>query len=331
MLHHRYFKSVSLIVFLLLASCATPTTTPSNSNLQVNPPTSQSPKPVAETIRMNNCGGKADAKQTAERFYAVTVEGELSIGVSAEVVKAQVGAKYVSSSGTSKKQELIAPAGTNMEFILLWTEDVKTGTVTVEGKSGQATYQVKTPVSVELQSSKDLGCGGQPNTQPTPTPIPPTLTSTKVPPALQPTAVPISPSATIQPTSNVPQGNNLKSRSEMLVTYNSIYNQQGWCSLWTKLSEDNLVKGNCPTLVLQWGREDIDTSNGKVNLLTGLQMRLVGNLEVRYPTCVTFGEAKYTGGIVKPWIHNDFIATNLTMQNDSVFSLFFRCDNAWSP
>ncbi|MBI4739132.1 hypothetical protein HY772_06255 [Candidatus Woesearchaeota archaeon] len=206
MLHHRYFKSVSLIVFLLLASCATPTTTPSNSNLQVNPPTSQSPKPVAETIRMNNCGGKADAKQTAERFYAVTVEGELSIGVSAEVVKAQVGAKYVSSSGTSKKQELIAPAGTNMEFILLWTEDVKTGTVTVEGKSGQATYQVNTPISVELSSSKDLRCGGsltQLTTQPAPTPIP-IPTSTKVPPTQQPLAA--TQSAPVQITSVATEG-----------------------------------------------------------------------------------------------------------------------------
>lgn len=123
----------------------------------------------------------------------------------------------------------------------------------------------------------------------------------------------------------------LKSRAEMLVLYNSIYDQQGWCDLWSRLIEDSLVKGTCPSLILQWAREDVDTSTGKVNLITGLQMRADGDLEVHYPGCVTFGQANYTGGTIKPWIHNDFIATNITMYADSVLSLFFRCDNAWTP
>jgi len=140
-----------------------------------------------------------------------------------------------------------------------------------------------------------------------------------------PTPVVISPVSSSQPATV------LKSRAEMLVLYNSIYDQQGWCGLWNRLVEDKLVKGTCPSLVLQWAREDVDTSSGKVNLITGLQMRAADDLEVRYPTCVTFGQAKYTGGTIKPWIHNDYIATNVTMHTESVFSLFFRCDNAWSP
>ena len=123
-----------------------------------------------------------------------------------------------------------------------------------------------------------------------------------------------------------------KSRAEMLVIYDSIYNQDGWCSLWDRLIDDGLVSGECPTNVLQFVFEDVTTSNGTVNLLTGLQMSASNDTDIYYQTCATFdNNAQYTGGSVEPWVSNDFIGTNTTLHTGSVFTMYFRCDNAWSP
>ena len=87
---------------------------------------------------------------------------------------------------------------------------------------------------------------------------------------------------------NLASQNPVKSRAEMLVDYDSIYNQQGWCSLWDRLIDDGLVKGRCPSNVLQLVFEDVPTSNGSVNLLTGLQMSASNDTEIYYQACATF-------------------------------------------
>lgn len=165
----------------------------------------------------------------------------------------------------------------------------------------------------------------------------PAVTPTPFMPQVAPTNTLVAPATATtqqvtQQSASVPTpASTVKSRAKMLVIYDSIYREQGWCSLWNKLMEDNLVKGSCPSAVLQWVHENVDTLNGTENLLTGLQMRTTSDIEVSYPACVTFDAANYTGGTVEPWISNDYIGTNLTMHADSVFTLFFRCDNAWSP
>ena len=124
----------------------------------------------------------------------------------------------------------------------------------------------------------------------------------------------------------------LKSRAEVLVEYNSIYQEDGWCSLWDRLIDDGMVNGECPVNVLQWVYEDVDTPSGSVNLLSGLQMSASNDTEIHYQACAVFDDnAEYTGGSVEPWINDDFIGTNTTLHPGSVFTIYFRCDNAWSP
>lgn len=86
-----------------------------------------------------------------------------------------------------------------MKFILLWTEQVNEGTVTVTGRSGQATYRVNVPISVEQVSAENLGCPSNPL-------IVPTLTTGSV--VIAPTANPI-PSPTL--VSDTPPGTILES------------------------------------------------------------------------------------------------------------------------
>jgi hypothetical protein len=120
-----------------------------------------------EIVRINNCGGKGDSEQTKSRDFATTVE--FGAGVSAgyqSIVQGSLSAKYSEYRNTSVSQRLVAPPGTNMEFVLRWSDDVRAGNVQVNGKSG--TYEVRIPVSVEQISSRDLGCGiSVPTQQPT--------------------------------------------------------------------------------------------------------------------------------------------------------------------
>ena len=157
---------------------------------------------VADTIHLNNCGNSANAEQVSERSQTINVEGAAQIGVSIELAKASVAGKYVTSNSISKKQTVTASPNTNMEFVLLWTEQVEEGSITVDGYSGQATYRVNVPISVEQISVKNLGCStattstDQPNggnaTQAPTVYIPPTPVPTAyVPPTSIPTEVPI--------------------------------------------------------------------------------------------------------------------------------------------
>jgi hypothetical protein len=119
-----------------------------------------------EIVRINNCGGKGDSEQTKSRDFATTVE--FGAGVSAgyqSIVQGSLSAKYSEYRNTSVSQRLVAPPGTNMEFVLRWSDDVRAGNVQVNGKSG--TYEVRIPVSVEQVSSRDLGCGISASVQPT--------------------------------------------------------------------------------------------------------------------------------------------------------------------
>ncbi|MEM4204144.1 MAG: family 16 glycoside hydrolase [Candidatus Methanomethylicaceae archaeon] len=111
-----------------------------------------------EIVRINNCGGKGDSDHTATREFATTIE--FGAGISAgykSVVEGNIAAKYSEYRTTSKSLRVVAPPGTNMEFVLRWSDDVRAGNVQVNGKSG--TYEVRIPVSVEQISSRDLGCG----------------------------------------------------------------------------------------------------------------------------------------------------------------------------
>lgn len=118
-----------------------------------------------EIVRLNNCGGKGDTDQVVTREFATTIE--FGAGISAgykAVVEGNISAKYSEYRNISKSVRVVAPPGTNMEFVLRWSDDVRAGNVQVDGKSG--TYEVRIPVSVEQISSRDLGCGIVPSQVP---------------------------------------------------------------------------------------------------------------------------------------------------------------------
>jgi hypothetical protein len=146
-----------IIAILLLAACNGGVATPGEADLEVNE-TSVSENTVAEPIYLNNCGNPASVEQVSEHSQTITIEGGATLGFSAQVVNGSVEGKYSSTKGVSKSQKVTAAPNTNMKFVLLWTEQVSEGTVTVDSQSGQATYRVSVPISVELSSAEDLGC-----------------------------------------------------------------------------------------------------------------------------------------------------------------------------
>lgn len=179
MLNNRFVKLIAFLVILaILSGCGGNPATQSapnepNQDVQVTE-TSNEVVTFDETIHINNCGGKAESKQVAQRSFSTNIEGAAQLKVGYEIVEGSVTAKYGQYRNISKSHELAAPAGTDMEFVLRWTEQTWIGSIIANGSSG--TYNVHVPISVEQVSSQDLGCGGSapvvPNNPPTATPIP---------------------------------------------------------------------------------------------------------------------------------------------------------------
>ena len=149
----KYVVVVTAILSLLLFGCDTNAGT---KTLNIQETAAEISEVTKETIHMNNCGGKADSEQIAEKSKDVSIEGGGLVGIDGKVIKGEVSAKYSTVSGLSKSIKLIAPPGTNMEFLIVWTEKTWVGIVTAQGSDGQGNYKVSVPVSVELISSRDL-------------------------------------------------------------------------------------------------------------------------------------------------------------------------------
>ena len=148
----RYFFVIAAVVMLVLTSCGTGVQSDGLTVTETGKQTITS----TETIHLNNCGGKAETEQTAVRSFSINTEGEVTVKVGYEVVEGGVSAKYGQQKNISKSQTLKAPAGTNMNFILQWTEQQWLGQLISGGQSG--TYSASAPIAVELISSEDLGC-----------------------------------------------------------------------------------------------------------------------------------------------------------------------------
>ncbi|GAB1470237.1 hypothetical protein MASR2M66_11140 [Chloroflexota bacterium] len=145
------------VPFLLLIISALIVSSCNATNDVLVSETSKGTTSYEEIIRLNNCGGKAEVKQTAQRSFATTIEFTVEVkGGVKDIVEGSVSAKYGQYRQYSKSMELVAPPGTNMEFNLGWSEDVYVGNLKVDGED--SLYKVYVPLSVELSSSKDLGC-----------------------------------------------------------------------------------------------------------------------------------------------------------------------------
>jgi hypothetical protein len=159
----KYIFTAIILISIVLTGCDTNGGT---VELTVNETSAEITEVTKEAIRMNNCGGTGEVKQVAERSKSVNVEYAGSLGVDKVVVNGEVSAKYGEINTSAKKMELVAPAGTNMEFQIEWTEKTWIGIVTAQGKDGQASYKVSVPISVELISSQNLGCDSTSNNVP---------------------------------------------------------------------------------------------------------------------------------------------------------------------
>jgi hypothetical protein len=165
------------------------------SSLQVNE-NGASTNTVAEPIYLNNCGNSSSVEQVSERSQTISIEGTAELGVSIDFIKASVAGKYTTSKSIRKSHTVTASPDTNMKFILLWTEQINQGTVTVEGYSKQATYRVNVPISVEQASAEKLSCPNSPASQTS------SENATKVPTArVPPTSIP-----TQTPVQDTPNG-----------------------------------------------------------------------------------------------------------------------------
>ena len=151
----KYTLIIIILISITLVGCNTNAGT---VDLTLNETSAEITEVTNETIHMNNCGGKGEVRQTAERSKSVNVEYAGSFGVDKVVVNGEVSAKYGEINATAKKIELVAPAGTNMAFNIEWKEKTWIGIVTAQGKDGKANYKVSVPISVALINSQDLGC-----------------------------------------------------------------------------------------------------------------------------------------------------------------------------
>lgn len=155
---------IILFAILLLTGCASPSAQQSDAQTVIEViETNVNPVSYDEVTKMNNCGGKADSEQTVERAFAYSIEGGGTFKVGNGIVEGSINGKYGQYKNITKSQKLVAPPGTNMEFVLRWSEEVYAGNVTVNGE--QKPYTVRVPISVEQLSSRDLGgCeGGKPS------------------------------------------------------------------------------------------------------------------------------------------------------------------------
>lgn len=151
----KYILAIIIITSLVLSGCDS---NAGSVDLTINETAAEITEVTSESIHMNNCGGKGDAKQSAERSKSVNVEFSGTLGVDKVVISGEVSAKYSVIKESAKKIELVAPANTNMEFVIEWTEKTWLGIVTEQTKGEQANYKISVPISVELVSSRDLGC-----------------------------------------------------------------------------------------------------------------------------------------------------------------------------
>jgi hypothetical protein len=151
----KIIVAIFIVISFLLSSCDTNGGT---VDLTVNETNAEVTEVTDEIIHMNNCGGKAETEQVAEKSKTIHIEGGGNLGVDAALVNGEVSAKYGEVNGVSKSIKLVAPLGTNMEFTIRWTEKTWIGFVTSQSQASQANYKVSVPISVELVSNQDLGC-----------------------------------------------------------------------------------------------------------------------------------------------------------------------------
>jgi hypothetical protein len=145
----KFWSSTGIFVaFLCLCGCGKPAV----QLLEVERKTVSS----GEAVHMNNCGGAEMSEQTIQKTFATGLDLNPQSEADYAAVASMLSGKYGQYTDAARSQLLKAPPGTNMEFALNWSEDVRNGQVVAGETIGD--YFVHIPIGVELVSSRDLGC-----------------------------------------------------------------------------------------------------------------------------------------------------------------------------
>jgi len=157
-------RSIALLIILgLLTSCGKkPTPTQPSQDVRVIENNNETVT-FNETIKINNCGNAKENDQVSTRSYSTNIEGGSQFKVGYAILEGSVNAKYGQYRTVSKSHRVVAPANTDMVFVLQWTEQTLSGSIIAGNDSGS--YSVHVPVSVEQVSSQDLGCSPLPGAQ----------------------------------------------------------------------------------------------------------------------------------------------------------------------
>jgi hypothetical protein len=108
---------------------------------------------TTETIQLDNCGNQEKRTETLKRSLDIEIGG--SVGVAIKVLEAELNAKY--ARGQEVSIDLPAAPGTNMEYVIEWTEEAFFGKIAVNGQSGHANYRVGV-TTPRKSSAFDRGC-----------------------------------------------------------------------------------------------------------------------------------------------------------------------------
>lgn len=208
---HASFCVAGLITIVLpLSGCVAPSP-------QVIAPTPQviiqgdTPgKEVLQSIELDNCNGKGDAKRIEQRTRSIesTISAEIAatFGASAEVLSAEVQAAVGAATKWGTEQstsiELVAPPRTRMAFQLVWIGDEQVGIVqNLRASSIPIAFRSFKPTDVRIKSQYDIGCPPTPSMQ-TPAATPETRLVT---PVLSPTARPAAKPVTVRADEVIPK------------------------------------------------------------------------------------------------------------------------------
>lgn len=233
---------------------------------------------------------------------------DLSVALSGELAP-----EISSGSGQEVAHNLSGSPNTIMEYDIKWTTTWQNATLDIETPTGAIeTVAIRyiSDINSSVETERQFDCNNSPVN-----PASPTLQPVGVQPTQVPVAVP----------TNVPTPSFIRlGREAILLQYNDVYRNQGWCALWSRLQQDGLIVGDCPPEPLNF---DLRQDTGVI----GVQIRIQSDITVNFPACIVYGTTgdyiTYRGGRHYPVTQTDNRATDLELLRGSVFTLYFRCDS----
>ena len=127
------------------------------SSIDIQESDDQSLQGLAETIRINNCGGETEIEQNIQQLHEISVSN-VSTKQNIQVLKDAVAAHYAKDYGATRDISLTVPPNTDKEFVIAWMYETHSGILVDRASREQGTYTIKISFGVGAVSSTNLGC-----------------------------------------------------------------------------------------------------------------------------------------------------------------------------